>query len=288
MTIAACYLSHEGVVLGADSTSTVMLPSANGHIPHYYNHGQKIFEVGTDSTIGMASWGLGTLGSVSKRTAFAQFGDALGVPVGLTGQQVVDRWIDFGWAIYETAFADQLKEAAWLMQNPKSSWTPDELRRGQALWEFAVGFCIGGRCPPDRTPWAFEVTFDPFSGKPSANALVHDYPRFWGAPSMVNRLLFGVDEQLLGTIQDSSLWTGSFDDLINLARPFFLDPSARLPIREAIDYIHSAIMITIQAMKFLDPYQICGGPIEVAAITTDRPFRWVTHKQLDSAICGRG
>jgi hypothetical protein len=57
MTIAACYLSTEGVVFGADSTST--FPSMFG-VPRHYNHGQKILEVGSrGSTLGIAMWGLG-------------------------------------------------------------------------------------------------------------------------------------------------------------------------------------------------------------------------------------
>ena len=32
----------------------------------------------------------------------------------------------------------------------------------------------------------------------------------------------------------------------------------------------------------LDP--VCGGPIEVAVITTARRFRWVCHKELDAAL----
>ena len=39
-----------------------------------------------------------------------------------------------------------------------------------------------------------------------------------------------------------------------------------------------------KAMKFSDLPQICGGPIEIAVITSDRRFRWVKHKTWDAAI----
>ena len=52
MTIAACYVRPEGIVLGADSTT-----SFYGGI-HYYNHNQKIFELGEkDTTFGIMTWG---------------------------------------------------------------------------------------------------------------------------------------------------------------------------------------------------------------------------------------
>jgi len=56
MTIAACYVSPEGIVLGADSTA-----SFNFGAMHYYNHNQKLFELGDGSTLGIVTWGLGSL-----------------------------------------------------------------------------------------------------------------------------------------------------------------------------------------------------------------------------------
>ena len=57
-----------------------------------------------------------------------------------------------------------------------------------------------------------------------------------------------------------------------------------LPIREAIDFVHACIYSTIKAMKFSNFSQICGGPIEIAVITSDRRFRWVLHKDWDAAV----
>jgi hypothetical protein len=59
---------------------------------------------------------------------------------------------------------------------------------------------------------------------------------------------------------------------------------AILPIRDAIDFVYTCIYSTIKALKFSSLQQICGGPIEIAIITTDRPFRWVRHKAFDAAI----
>ncbi len=57
-----------------------------------------------------------------------------------------------------------------------------------------------------------------------------------------------------------------------------------LPIREAIDFVHASIYSTIRALKFSRYEQTCGGPIEIAVITSDRRFRWVRHKRMDEAI----
>lgn len=60
VTIAACYLSSEGVVLGADSTSTMFVRGHGNQVDseHHYNFAQKIFEFGEDSTAGIVMWGL--------------------------------------------------------------------------------------------------------------------------------------------------------------------------------------------------------------------------------------
>ena len=73
MTIAACYVSPEGVVLGADSASTYMFAHPTG--PRHFNYGQKIFEIGENSTLGIVTWGLGGLAIGSYRTLAARLGD---------------------------------------------------------------------------------------------------------------------------------------------------------------------------------------------------------------------
>jgi hypothetical protein len=55
------------VVLGADSTTTTG--------KRFFNYGQKVFEVGEKSHLGMTMWGLGGLGDVSYRTMIAKLGD---------------------------------------------------------------------------------------------------------------------------------------------------------------------------------------------------------------------
>ena len=85
-------------------------------------------------------------------------------------------------------------------------------------------------------------------------------------------------------ILNSGKWSGTEQDLLEIVGRGFLTPPSNLPIREAIDYLYAEIFTTIKAMKFSQLAPICGGPIEIAVITTDRPFRWVCHKELSRAI----
>jgi hypothetical protein len=78
MTIAACYISPEGVVLGTDSTTTVVGPDGESS---YLDHAQKLFAVGDpEATIGLITWGLGQIGDVSHRTIAAMIGDESRAP----------------------------------------------------------------------------------------------------------------------------------------------------------------------------------------------------------------
>lgn len=106
---------------------------------------------------------------------------------------------------------------------------------------------------------------------------------FWGAPNMMQRLIFGCDDNLKFDVLNSGKWIGTaaeFDALLQnhqLAHP-------KVPLRDAVDFVHACIYSTIKALKFSSLSQICGGPIELAVISTDRKFRWVRHKQWDAGI----
>lgn len=53
MSIASAYLVSDGIVLGADSSTTVSVSTPQGSgIIQLLTHSQKVFEVGSNSRIG--------------------------------------------------------------------------------------------------------------------------------------------------------------------------------------------------------------------------------------------
>lgn len=279
MTIAACYVSPEGVVLGADSTMTYSL----GGAAHYFDHGQKIFEVGKrDSTLGMVLWGLGSVsGGISHRTLIAELGDSLTQIPPVTVQEAANRWCDIFWSLYEKEFADQIKRSDEL--TAKSQRTVDEQSELAEMDRLTVGFCLGGWCAPDRTPAASVMTFSTYLKQNGPVALPINNWGFWGAPNLLLRVIRGADPDLIADIMKSGKWTGTQAELDALVQSHNLGHPI-LPLREAIDFVHASIYTVIKAMKFSEKQQICGGPVELAVITTDRPFRWVRHKRMDEAL----
>ncbi|HYD86770.1 MAG TPA: hypothetical protein VEA80_04800 [Vitreimonas sp.] len=293
MTIACCYVSPEGVVFGADSTSSYGL--AGG--PHYFNHAQKIFEIGQDSRLAIMTWGHGSLGAVSYRTIIAGLADDLATNPPSSVADAMTRWIKiFGahWAKY--AAMPAMKPAfdaciAYSKRPPctggvpvKGQLTPQEDAHFQHLMRvLTAGFCIGGYVLPDRTPAACFVHFDPLNMSPTASPIAMLEYEFWGAPNMIRRLLYGADDETRNVILHSGHWTGSDADLdAVLAQQRLAHPI--IPLRDVVDFVHSCIFSTIKGLKFSHMPQICGGPIELAVVSSDRNFRWVRHKNWDAAV----
>lgn len=81
MTIAAAYLTSEGVVLGADSATIVSgkTPEGSAGVLQVLTHAQKVFEVGENSRFGVCTYGSGSVGGVSHRAIVARLADRLGV-----------------------------------------------------------------------------------------------------------------------------------------------------------------------------------------------------------------
>jgi hypothetical protein len=290
LTIAMCYMSPEGPVLGADSTSSIFLSSGSNALNfHYLNNNQKLFEIGENSTLGAITWGLGGLGTTSYRTLFARIADDLAAKPANNFVEVVDRWIALFWSVYSqdqnVITCRQLAAKAPYDPGNPDGRTPDEEKQLTGLqWDLGVGFCLAGYCLPDRIHKAYQMYFEPVGGVPPPPIEIQlGACNFWGAPNMIKRLIFGVDENIEAKILASGKWTGTDLELRVLLNQFMLNHPI-LPIRDAIDFVYSCIYSTIKAMKFSNLNQVCGGPIEIAVITTDRKFRWVRHKQWDAAI----
>lgn len=292
MTIAICYASPEGIVFGADSTSSLV--TSGGF--HYYNNNQKLFEVGENSTLGVLTWGLGGFGfEHSHRSLVAHLADSLKANPVATVADAANRLAQDFWAAYSTAPALQplfartkdldakRKHDPGAAADPKMRTAEEERQLSELKRQLVVGFCIGGYLETDRKPSAHYLWFEPLGKPPAPRPIAPQSYGYFGAPNMIKRLIDGRDDELRGAILDSGKWSGTSQELDTLLDKYKLGHPL-LPIRDAVDFVHSCIRSTIKALKFSSFSQICGGPIELAVITTDRRFRWVRHKEWDAAI----
>ena len=149
---------------------------------------------------------------------------------------------------------------------------------------YVVGFCLAGYHVSDRVPAAYEVVYDISStGLKPPVPLLPGKLNCWGMPNIHQRLFFGIDLEIYGKILRSNFWTGTDQDLADIVNQHVYAPVGSIPLRDAIDWIDSVIYSTIKGLKFSHLRQMCGGPTEIAVISSDRPFRWVHHKDFSSA-----
>jgi hypothetical protein len=160
MTIAVCYLSPEGLVLGADS--------ATGYEDNkYFMHSaQKVYEVGRGSTIGLVTWGTSGVSTVSFRKLIADFADELkkagGTPTGSKGiKTVAQRWANQFSSEFKAANKKEISRCAELKgKTPYDKKAPasptmrtkDEEDEFNKLNHNGTGFCLGGHVIADRIP----------------------------------------------------------------------------------------------------------------------------------------
>jgi hypothetical protein len=272
MTIAACYLSPEGVVFGADSTTTVG--------DHHFDFGQKIYEIGDGASLGIVTWGLGGIQHTSYRTLFAEFAADLKANAPPTVLEAAQRWAAKFFSVYDSALGAAHRAA------DAEAATPEEKEYVASRADLLrVGFCLGGVTPPNLRPAAYELEFAPTdTAVPAPIALPMGQAIFRGVPSLVSRILYGIDPGLFDAIVASPHWAGGEKGLADVIEPFVLGQPPMLPLRDAIDWIYSCIQGTIKGVKFSPWAPMCGGPVEIAVVTSDRPFRWIRHKSLDAAI----
>ena len=210
MTIAMCYQSPEGIVLGADSTASALVSPTPGYTGyHYFNYHQKLYEIGESSTVGVLTWNLANIGPRSYRSLFALLDDDIRKNPPKDVAEIADRWAKLFWDEYSTSafLAPHLKRCQDLGGKPAfdaNANPPDPTARTKAEEDefqnlkrnLVAGFCIAGYWLPDREGRAFEIIFNPLAGKPSPVALPLLSWKCWGAPNMISRLINGQDENL--------------------------------------------------------------------------------------------
>ncbi len=264
MTIAAAYLVSEGVVFGADSSTTISVqtPDGGGGVLQLLSHAQKVFGVGENSRLGVCTWGAGSIGDISHRTIIARLAD-------------------------EIKEDNTVKEAAEALGNMLSP-----LVNGAGV-EF-VGYYLGGWSPKTHEPACFKIEVTPNSK--GIDQLPLGLCSFSGMPVFFTRVFRGFDPRLRQSLREEikrlfpqenvpinydSIFEQAFE---NATAPLVAAGYKDLPIREAIDFVYSYLHITVKAMKFSFGAPITGGPIEIGFVSTDRRFRWVRHKSFLSAM----
>jgi hypothetical protein len=277
MTIAISLKINDGLVLAADSASTVMAQIPGQQISgvlNVYNNANKIFNLYKGLPIGAITWGGGSIGAASIATIIkdlrARFTTGKDAPDdswrinkdSYTIEQVATRFRAF---VYEELYQASIKE----MQGPPY---PE------------IGFIVAGYSSAGHTPeeYAINIAKDGTCAPPKLMREPPEVGATWaGQPEALNRLVMGYGSELPNVLQKNlgvpAEQIGAVMGVIqqSLQTPMIVPP---MPLQDAIDLAEFMVETTIKFTRFIPGPSTVGGPIEIAAISKHEGFRWVKRK----------
>ena len=262
MTIAVALKVRDGIVLAADSATTLTGPQ--GTAANIFNHANKIVNLRKGLPIGLMTWGLGGFNSSSIASLAKDFRSEWDTKFA-DGNHSVEAVADQMKAFLDAAVTETVKDI------------PAEDR--------SFGFLIAGHSPSQSLGEGWVVSLDAATG-----ALTDPVPvlpgdiglTWWGVPQWIQRLVLGADLNVLAPflIDDLKLPPGSLQAAIDAykvrAQADFLHPA--MPIQDAINVGRFLVDCTKSAVEFCSGAPVVGGPTEIAAITKHEGFKWVQRK----------
>jgi hypothetical protein len=275
MSIAVAISVYDGVVLAADSASTLgaALPGVAPGIArpaqmamNVYNNANKIANLYKGKPIGSVTYGSGSIGSASISTLLKDFRQRLmtGAEAGFdpktyTMEQTSKLLVDFLAGYAQKLSPNEPKPTLGIMMAGYSA--------NKSMGEvWSIGLQDG-------------VAVQPTNMRPSDPVGIS-----WaGEAESIARLLMGFSPHLPRLLQtmirpnpsalDLSKLTGVL--AANLQAPVVFPP---MPIQDTIDLAEWLVEIAIMFSRFSPGAPVVGGPIESAAITKHEGFKWIRRK----------
>ncbi len=269
MSIAVLIGVHDGVVLAADSASTLTFPGQEGLVGNVYDNANKIFNLVKGQPIGCITFGSGNIGTASIGTLIKDLRKKLtDTPekMAFNAEQYTMEAVAKILARFLGDECEKLEQAAKLNTN--------------------LGFLLGGYSKPGDfgESWSVEIQ----RGVPQPPKKLrpdHEVGLSWGgATEVLQRMVTGFSPHLFEVLaavtqppQDPAVLASQLGPVLaaQLQAPLVFAP---MPIQDVIDlarfFVHSAIMYS----RFLPGANIVGGPIEIAAITKHENFKWISRK----------
>jgi len=273
MTIAISLKVHDGLVIAADSASTIMgvAPGGGVGVHTVYNNANKIANLCKTRPVGAVVWGAGSIGRVSISTLLKDLrkrfagqdpahADWLLTDANCTVQHVAERLRQF---VYEEAYV-----AAY--------------GAGAAAGKPSTGILVAGYSAGQGLPESWQVRIQ--EGDCPAPTLAQPQDQVGcfvdGQPEAICRVLNGYGTGLRGILQNLGVGPLLIDGVMNqittaLTVPMILPP---MPIQDAIDLAEFLVYLTIVFTRFSPGAPTVGGPIESAAITKHEGFKWIKRK----------
>jgi hypothetical protein len=277
MSIAVLIGVHDGLVLAADSASTlsmqlppgVVIPGGAPMVGNVYDNANKIFNLVKGQPIGCITFGSGNIGSAS-----------IGTLIKDLRKELTSRPNPWNFDVDKYTMEEVGKILGkFLGQECDKLPVPARVTTN-------MGFLLGGYSKPGDLgeSWSVEI----LKGVPQPPKKLrpdHEVGLSWGgATEVLQRMVLGFSPMLFEVLakvmqpqQNAAVLQSQLGPVLaaNLQANLVFPP---MPIQDVIDlarwFVHSAIMFS----RFSTGPNIVGGPIEIAAITKHENFKWVSRK----------
>jgi hypothetical protein len=270
MSVALVMNVHDGVILAADSASTLILSPPAGpagatppQIANVYNNANKIANLYKGKPIGCVAFGSGSIGNASISTLLKDF-----------RKRLTDDKNYFDISNYTMEGVATLLAEFLTCECQKLSPTDPRPTLGLFLGGYSTGAPLGER-------WGVNVQ----DGTAQAPVLLHKPEEVginWGGEGgeAISRLVLGYSPALQGVLKNLLQPPHLANEVMRVLGPQ-LQASVvfpPMPIQDAIDLSEFLVHTAIQFSRFIPGAQVVGGPIEIAAVTKHEGFKWILRK----------
>ena len=267
MTIVIALKVGDGVVLGADSASTLVGPN-NAYHNSYFN-AEKLFNIRKGIPVGALTFGLGGLAGRSVSSL------AKDLRMRCSDQVAADWYIDPATYTVEGIARNMVR------------YFYDELFVPQFATDLAnapfMGFLVAGYSAGASSSeiWEIDIGHGQCSGPTERVSKSQGWGIHWqGQVEVMTRLVLGWSGDTLNRLLQAGMPLDQARVLLDAVQPM-IHPT--MPIQDAIDLTHFLIDTTCGFVRFSPGNATVAQPIDSAAITKHEGFRWIRRKHYYSS-----
>lgn len=279
MTIALALKVHDGLVVAADSATTLTSTDGSGgaSVVNVFNHANKIVNLHKSLPVALMTWGRGNIGQQSIATL------AKDLRLRFQGVPGHDEW-RLNPSDYKVE--DIAQSVSRFFQEELSE--PGNVASGDSspMGLFVGGFSAGSRQSESYVISATGATCDP----PIPVLEQEAGAQWWGQPEAITRLLLGFSAATETALVNLGVPPTEAPGYVEALKAQVATQviSAPMPIQDAIDLAEFLVDTTIKFTRFSPGADTVGGPIEIAAITRHEGFKWVRRKHYYEVSLNRG
>lgn len=273
MTIALSIKVHDGLVLAADSASTIIAPQpgAPPGVINVYNNANKIANLCKGRPIGAVVWGAGSIGNISLSTLLKDLRKRF------MGKDAAHHdWTLDGENFTVEHVAQRLRQFVY------DEFYVEAYGGGPAPDKPSIGILVAGYSFGQGLPESWLVNIN--GGDCPVPSLVQSQESvscfYDGQPEAISRFLLGYGQGLRGVLQNLGVGPLLLDGVMShitsaLAVPMIIPP---MPIQDVIDLADFLVHLTTMFSRFSPGAPTVGGPIEISAITKHEGYKWIKRK----------